>query len=118
MTPTPVAAAVERKRRRDSPRNVPRGILSVMQTSFGEAQMAPTDLERFYDAAITGVEEFTGTMPPQAGLRRAGGAELGAGTGEVLWQAREQGAAVSDRVVKLLEGDVEGGQRAFLDCAM
>src|ERR1700688_1034398 len=48
----------------------------------------------------------------------SGGAELRAGPLQVLRHVDEQRLAVGDRVVELLERDVEGGQGAVLDGAM
>src|ERR1051325_7219007 len=78
-----------------------------------------TDLERFHDGAITGVRSSQGGEEEKlAADLRAGGAELSARPLQVRRQARQQHAAVVDRVVELLERDVEGGQRAFLDGAV
>src|SRR5438477_11027190 len=54
MAPAP---AVERKRRRESPRRPLREILNVMRASSGSgagATIAPTDLDRIHDGSITG----------------------------------------------------------------
>src|SRR5882757_9790182 len=119
--PAPVAAAVERKRRRESPGEnrwvILRGILIVMQASMigrQNALRALTDLGRYCDGAITG-RVFYKVRFMTRGLQRPGGAELRARPLQVLRHAQQQRLAVGHRVVELLERDVEGGQRPFLD---
>src|SRR6266567_7299066 len=108
--PAPVAAAVERKRRRDSAREIARVSLVVMQlSSVGRqnAQNASTDLGRLCDGSIT-----------KRRLQGPGRAQLRARPLQVLRHAHQQRLAVGHGVVELLECDIESGQRAFLDGAL
>ncbi len=68
----------------------------------------PTDLERIDDGSIT--------ETCRSGV--AGRTELRARSLQVLRHAHQQRLAVGDRIVELVEHDVEGGQRAFLDRAV
>src|SRR6266481_7934563 len=72
-----------------------------------DALKAPTELGRLYDGPITASWY----------LQRSGGAELCAGPLQILRNAEQQRLAVGDRVMELLERDIEGGERAFLDRA-
>src|SRR6266481_8909732 len=109
--PAPVTAALERKRRRESPLETLRGILIVMHASLiglQDALKALTDLGSLYDGRITA----------KPVLQRAGGAELRACPLQILRHADQQRPAVGHRIVELLERDIEGGQRPFLDRAV
>src|SRR6266436_1898718 len=108
--PAPVAAAVERKRRRESPREIARVFLVVMQVSWigqQNALKALTDLGRLCDGSIT-----------KRRLQGTGRAQLRARPLQVLRHAHQQCLAVGHGVVELLERDIESGQRPFLDGAV
>src|SRR6516162_2386276 len=101
------AAAVARKRRREIRERGLRGRRIVMLASW--VGLKPqTDLKSLCDELITG----------RGFSQRSGGAELRAGPLQVLRHVRQDRPAIGHRMMKLIERDIEGGQRAFLNRAV